>query len=160
MRGHSPPHPVPAAQSFEDFVANHPHDGYFTSMALKSFVENAKAERSQLEAITFACDNGMVSGSLLWTLSRLKVEISIAIDVMPLAPYHAYSACDAHGAGLKGTLRRAACRDEQLGLQAIQAEVEATCARTTACCDSDSHCDTRTRATGDVCPTTFHTPCT
>ena len=116
---------------YYDYLADHPHDGYFTTTALKSFLATAIGEHPGLKSITFACDNGMVSALLLWTLSRLSIDCNIEIDIMPLAAYHAYSLCDAHGGIFKPALQRLACADQELDLYDLQATIEDTCARTT-----------------------------
>ena len=70
---------------------------------------------------------------LLWTLSRLQHELDITIELMPLAPYHAYSLADAHGGKFKGAMLSEACRDRELQAENIAATIEAACNNTTAC---------------------------
>ena len=126
--GNSPDSEV--THSYFDYLSNHSHDGYFTTVALRQFFADVRDKHPDLTSVTFSNDNGMVSAMLLWTLSRLAVESGITVEEINLAPYHAYSLCDSHGGHFKPALRAEACADVEVNLDGIRAVIEATCDRT------------------------------
>ena len=120
-----------------DFLAAHPHDGYFSIAGLRGlfeiFAAAGNGQPDLPEQMTFACDNGMISGLFTWALSKLSVEYSIEISVVPLAAYHAYNLCDSHGGHFKPALGRVACNDRELILPELKKEIEAVCSSTLVC---------------------------
>ena len=112
---------------YYDFIANAPHDGYFTTAALK---EHFAAHRPKKRVMIF-CDNGMVSGMFLMCLSILGVQYELEIHLCPFAAYHAYSLCDAHGGHFKPLLKNAAMRNVEVNLKLMKKNVEAVCKNTT-----------------------------
>ena len=116
-----------------DYVATHPHDGYFTIAATRAlFAERSRA--GELEPgfeLTFACDNGMIGAMWTMALSKLKQTYQMkSLSIIPLAAYHAYSLCDSHGGHFKPILNRLACGDNELDLDEIKQEIEQICDRT------------------------------
>jgi hypothetical protein len=115
--------------SYYDYIADAPHDGYYTAAGIIEHLSGKDAPPCPSK-VTIACDNGMVSGMFVYSLSKLAITLKMAVRLVPLAAYHAFSLCDSHGGHFKPAMKRAACGGIELRLDQVKQNIEAACQRT------------------------------